>query len=59
MCAGSAWRTGTKTTISALADTDRVVLKMGRRTVFELRYDGGHAARDALLKCMAGGPAAR
>ncbi len=41
-----------KSTVSAIDDHERVRLKIGSQTVFELSYDGGHQARDALLACM-------
>jgi hypothetical protein len=42
-----------KSTVSAIDDVETVTLHMGGNTVFQLDYQGGHAARDALLKCMA------
>ena len=45
--------TNMKTTISALDDADGVSIHMDGNPVFQLDYQGGHAARDALLKCMA------
>lgn len=48
-----------KSTISAIDDVETVALQMDGTTVFRLDYQGGHVARDALLKCMAAGRAGR
>lgn len=48
-----------KTTVSAIDDVETVTLQMGGGTVFQIDYQGGHAARDALLKCMAAGKGQR
>lgn len=46
-------------TISAIDDVETVALQMDGGTVFRLDYQGGHVARDALLKCMAAGQAGK
>lgn len=48
-----------KSTVSAIDDVETVSLQMDGSTVFRLDYEGGHAARDALLNCMAAGKAGK
>lgn len=52
---GLAVVTEMKSTVSAIDDQESVRLKIGSQTVFELSYDGGHQARDAMLACMSAG----
>lgn len=48
-----------KSTVSAIDDVETVTLQMDGSTVFKLDYQGGHAARDAMLNCMAAGKAGK